>query len=384
MYLKQNEVRETERINVSKMLVCRTPLLGKHIYECGKCGHTVEVPHSCKSRFCSPCGTIAIENWIAERFPALLDCGYHHVVVTLPAVFRYMIKMYRTEALNLFSQCVAESIKKWTKTRGYSPGMISFHHSFGSKLQFHPHFHFLVTAGGITKTGGWKNNYTEMPGDILMEIFKGKFSEGMRILLKSKLKDKSKQENHKHNNKIYKALHQIKSAFNSHWQYYTEAITKDSIYTMLYCARYVKKMIMSEKRIISYNRREQAVTFISGKGEVLVYDVMRFIKCIIQHIPEKHFRLVKYYGFYSAKSNKHYEIARKHWKPIQEEGEKLTWRLRQLIMNGRNPMRCPNCNLKMSIKNVIYPLKPVVRIKIEEILPIYGIAIQSKMQLDYG
>jgi len=38
--------------NVRKVLACRTPVLGCHIYQCKHCGHVELIPHSCKSRFC--------------------------------------------------------------------------------------------------------------------------------------------------------------------------------------------------------------------------------------------------------------------------------------------------------------------------------------------
>ena len=42
--------------NVRKVLACRTPVLGCHIYQCKGCGHVELIPHSCKSRFCPTCG----------------------------------------------------------------------------------------------------------------------------------------------------------------------------------------------------------------------------------------------------------------------------------------------------------------------------------------
>ena len=47
--------------NVRKVLACRIPLLGCHIYQCKGCGHLELIPHSCKSRFCPTCGKRWIE-----------------------------------------------------------------------------------------------------------------------------------------------------------------------------------------------------------------------------------------------------------------------------------------------------------------------------------
>ncbi|WLR44345.1 transposase [Bacillus carboniphilus] len=37
-----------------------------------------------------------------------------------------------------------------------TPGIISGLHTFGSRVNFNPHVHMLVTMGGLTKKGEWK------------------------------------------------------------------------------------------------------------------------------------------------------------------------------------------------------------------------------------
>ena len=49
--------------NVRKVLACRTPVFGCHIYQCKDCGHIKLIPHSCKSRFCPTCGKHATDVW---------------------------------------------------------------------------------------------------------------------------------------------------------------------------------------------------------------------------------------------------------------------------------------------------------------------------------
>ena len=49
----------------------------------------------------------------------------------------------------LFS-AINESIQSWTKEYGnYIPGFYVVLHTFGSDIKFNPHFHVLITAGGI-------------------------------------------------------------------------------------------------------------------------------------------------------------------------------------------------------------------------------------------
>lgn len=381
-YLTENKgkIRQTELTNVTKMLICRTGLMGSHLYECPKCKHIREVFHSCKSRFCSVCGYIATDNWVVKRFTFLLNCWYHHVVVTVPHGFNWMIKQDREKTLNLYRKCIADTIQEWAKARGYEVGMISFFHSFGSRLQFHPHFHFLVTAGGLKKNGNWHYTDTIIPGQILMPIFKAKFIAGMKMLFKTgQLKTKAS---------LPRVYAQINQMYNKHWQFYTKRITRRAVDTLLYCVRYAKKMILSEARIISYNKKAGTVTIKSGKlinGQwmPLTYKVEHFIKNVIQHIPEKGFKLINYYGFYANRSGKKYALAKQHYEPVHNIGLKWLWRNRQWHREGQDPLECPQCHTPMLLKMISFPIR-WHKITIEKIYAAFGLPIQMKMKLEYG
>jgi len=70
--------------NVRKVLACRTPVLGCHIYQCKDCGHVELIPHSCKSRFCPTCGKHATDVWANQVLNGFLDVPYHHELRASP------------------------------------------------------------------------------------------------------------------------------------------------------------------------------------------------------------------------------------------------------------------------------------------------------------
>ena len=57
---------------VGKLLACRTPALGCHVYACPEGHETRIVPHSCKSRFCPTCGKHATDRWADDALSDLL------------------------------------------------------------------------------------------------------------------------------------------------------------------------------------------------------------------------------------------------------------------------------------------------------------------------
>lgn len=101
--------------NVRKVLACRTPVLGCHIYHCNNCGHVELVPHSCKSRFCPTCGKHAADVWCNKVLNGLLDVPYHHLVLTIPWQLRRLILMNREEGLNLLCQSATAAISQWAR-----------------------------------------------------------------------------------------------------------------------------------------------------------------------------------------------------------------------------------------------------------------------------
>jgi len=347
-------IRPVELENIYKILFCRTGLLGYHWYVCPlSCGFELLVPHSCKSRFCSCCGYIATDNWINTRFNFLLDCHYQHIVVTVPATYNWMIKLDRKSVLNFYLHCATDTIQEWAKSRGVKVAMVSFYHSFGGRLQFHPHFHIIVTSGGIDQAGHWQHIYSAFPAEKLMEKFKVKFVSGLKDLFKTEqLKTKAN---------LNRVLYQIEYPFSNHWQFYVERITKSGRSTMKYCVRYAKKMIISEQRIWKYDGKQ--VWYLCSKKEngkkkkyIQKEAATIFIGKVVQHIPEKYFKLIRYFGFYvnNKYTKEMYEQALRYFNPLDANSEKDNWQKRQWKRDGKDPLLCPNCNCSLVLKQVTF------------------------------
>ena len=72
--------------NIRRMLACRTPELGFHVYACPDCGEQRIVPHTCKSRLCSSCGKPATDRRAEQVLSQTLDVEYHHLVLSVEGV----------------------------------------------------------------------------------------------------------------------------------------------------------------------------------------------------------------------------------------------------------------------------------------------------------
>jgi len=107
------------------------------------------------------------------------------------------------------------------------------------------------------------------------------------------------------------------------------------------------------------------------------------MKKLFKNISPKHFRLIRYYGFYSNKSGKYYEQAKKYWVTFKTYIYVITWKNRQRARNKKDPMKCPNCKTDMVLLSITYPVKWYL-LTIEKLKLANNIEIQMKMKLEYG
>lgn len=108
-----------------------------------------------------------------------------------------------------------------------------------------------------------------------------------------------------------------------------------------------------------YNRHED------DKYIVETIPAIDFIKRLIRHIPEKHFKMIRYGGLYA----RHRKIDSKLYRAVSKSKHLiyrsfLKWRNAILLSFGYDPLECPNCRHKMDILEIYYHHK---RISLEEL-----------------
>ena len=89
-----------------------------------------------------------------------------------------------------------------------------------------------------------------------------------------------------------------------------------------------------------------------------------FIERLIQHIPEKHFKMIRYGGLYA----RHRGIDKKLHRAISREKHHIyrsfnRWRQAISLSFGYDPLKCPDCGSTMSVLELYYNHK---RVSLEE------------------
>src|SRR4051794_37043776 len=95
---------------VKAILHCRTPVLGGHVAVCTRCGNEHLLYHSCRPRACPQCGHDATTRWLAQQRELLLPVPYYHVVFTLPAELRRLVRSHQKALLPALFQAAFESL----------------------------------------------------------------------------------------------------------------------------------------------------------------------------------------------------------------------------------------------------------------------------------
>ena len=288
-YLKIHKVRDIEKQEVEKMLSCRDGSRGGFWYYCKNCDHYEFVPFGCNSRLCSCCGKRYTDQWssmLAERLEK--NIFHRHLVFGIPDMlwkyFQEDRKLYKV-LMDVACKTINETFSK-INHREVIPGVIEVYHPFGRDVKHQPHVHMIVTEGGFTKEGKFVSSGNYIPYNALHKNWE-------RHILKALKK------------RLPKGI--VENAYRRYPNGFCVYVRKDRISSRKglakYIGRYVRHPAIANTRIIAYNG--DAVRFYWKDHEnkihykiMLVYD---FISAIIQHVPEKNQKLVRYYGAYSRR-----------------------------------------------------------------------------------
>ena len=152
--------RPVEIENIDKMINCGDPAYGGAMYACPHCGHLKFVPFRCHSRFCPTCGNLYARKRAAAMAGKLINCTHRHCVFTIDENLRHFFLEDRSLLNCLFhavTSVVSLMFRKMNKSKNYTPGFIMVLHTFGRDLKWNPHIHCLISEGGYSDDGFWRN-----------------------------------------------------------------------------------------------------------------------------------------------------------------------------------------------------------------------------------
>ena len=267
---------------------CRTETLGGQVYVCTACGETRYSYHSCRNRHCPKCQNEQAQRWLEKQQALLLPVPYFLLTFTLPAGFHEVARSHQRLLYDLFfktSAAATQQLAQEPRWIGGQIGMVGVLQTWGRNLAYHPHVHYLVPGGGLSRDGqSWlpaRNNFF-LPVRALSKVFRGKLQQALRPTA------------------CYARI--PANVWQQKWVVHCEPVGS-GLKALKYLAPYIFRVAISNNRILKLEG--ERVTFRyrdteTGAEKRCSLAAEEFIHRFLQHVLPKGFVKVRYYGFFAA------------------------------------------------------------------------------------
>ena len=335
------------------IMKCRTGELGYNSEICPNCGKLITHANSCRNRNCPNCQAVPKEKWVDKRTSEIIDGAYYHLVFTVPAELNPLFYANQALLYGLLHKCTSETILQLAADRkflGGVPGIIQVLHTWGQKLNYHPHIHAIVTGTGLylgcRYIPGDKKNFF-IPVGVLSAKFRGKFMDHLKNLCDSG-----------------------KLVFPDSVQYLEDPIRWrsfcDSLYHMPWCAfikqtfnghgnaieylgRYAYRIAISNARIVSVDNGMvsfYAKNYKTNSKDIVTLPCKEFVRRFLMHVLPSGFQKIRYYGLFCNRykqTNLDVIFRIQGSRKFIEKFATLSSVEIVLAVFGKDPTVCPHC-----------------------------------------
>lgn len=327
----------SHRRAIHSVLACRTGALGAQLAECPACAAQHLLLHSCRHRACPRCGEQQTDRWIDRQQRALLPVAYYHVVLTIPAELRALVRQHQRSLLAAMCRAAFAALAALCADPKYLGtsriGALVVLHTWSRTLIWHPHLHLLVPAGGLAPDGTrWLSAARRgrrdflVPARALAAAFRGRFIARLRRALPGVLLPQT--------------------IWNKHWVVHIKRSLRGGTEQLLrYLGRYVHRTALTDKRIVASD--PQSVTFRyrdsrDGKHKLMRLAPDEFLRRYLQHTPPRGLHRVRAYGLLHQRSRDRLRqlqllLAAPPPRPEAEDPSSAT------TSTPRRPFCCPAC-----------------------------------------
>lgn len=281
------------------IVACRTPVLGGSLYRCDDCGALDYSYHSCRNRHCPKCQEERAQDWLERIRARLLPCDHYLLTFTLPEQLRAVGRSHQKVVYAALLREAAASVQTLATDRqwvGGTLGILAVLHTWSRTLEYHPHAHLLVTAGGLSSDGtAWitpANPRFLVPGYMLSEIFRAKIRDALA--------------------KVGLGREIDPTVWTRRWAVHVQQIGSGDHATR-YLSRYVYRVALSNRSLERFD--DGRVTFRytharTHETKRLTLPTNVFLARFLQHVLPRGFTKIRYYGLLSPTGREDLERAR--------------------------------------------------------------------------
>lgn len=283
------ELPEQHRKVIRAITHCRSGEYGVAVYQCDECQERHIIGCACGNRHCPQCQYHKSRQWLETQLARALPGQHCMLTFTVPEQLRPFCRAHQRAAYAGMFKASSGAIAKLARDPRFigaeHSGFTGVLHTWGRQLQYHPHIHYIVPAGGVSADRiRWlpSRNAFYLPVRALSKIFRAKFRDEMEQA----------------------GLHaEIDPAvWTIDWNVNCQAVGSAEA-SLKYLAPYVFRIAISDSRIIGVEGRTVTFSFKqsgSNRPRRLDLDVLEFIRRFLQHVLPSGFMKVRHYGFMSS------------------------------------------------------------------------------------
>lgn len=307
----RHSLSEVQRKAVNAILNCRTAALGGHLDACTGCGTLSVSYNSCRHRACPKCQWPAQVRWVQKRMGELLNTQYFHIVFTVPHMLNPLFLSNDVALYNLLMRCAWETLDQLARQEqwlGAQTGMLAVLHTWGQKLDFHPHVHCVVPGGGVLSDGSWKpaRKGFFIPVRLLSALFRGKFLAALQQMRRTGDLEYHGSAAALVEAGAFKSL--LKDLYKTGWVVYAKAPMGGPEQVLKYLGRYTHRIAIRNRRILSVADGKVTFTYKdrqdNDREKVLTLDAGEFVRRFLLHVLPARFHKIRHFGLLAIRNRK--------------------------------------------------------------------------------
>lgn len=276
------------RKTIDAICECRSGKRGHHMFVCPDCEQQHVANSSCGNRHCPVCQNDKASDWIYRQQLRLLPCNYFLATFTIPEELRAVARSNQQIVYRAMFECAAESLRTLEADRRFVgckvAGFFGVLHTWGRQLQYHPHVHFVIPGGGLSKD---RSQWIAARGGFLVHV------RALSKMFRGKLQKAFREDG---------LLDQTPAGiWSRNWVVHCKAVG-DGRHSLKYLGAYVFRVAVSASRIVDYDGQSVRIKYQkvgSAKWRFMTLTVIEFMRRFLQHVLPKGFVKVRHFGFMS-------------------------------------------------------------------------------------
>lgn len=364
-YLVNHKLSYKQHKVVNKIINCFSENTSKVLFQCTNedCDYEEHKPKPCRDRHCNRCNNNKKIKWLINLLRNHLPLPYYHIVFTLPSELNNLAICNQKILYDVFFKSAFHVLNKFSEDKKYFGGKLGYIgllHTWGQKMDYHPHLHFIVMAGGIRENRFSKLPYGKkfiFPVKAMSKVMMGKFIELLKErYYEGKLIFPGKISTIKKERDFNRFLFEVSK---KEWVIYSKAPLVNGERTLEYISRYTHKVAISNSRIKEYRNGKVSLKYKDynktdskgiAKRNTLNLSVTEFIRRYMLHILPEGFRKIRYGGIFS--SNQKTSAMKIIFETIGNDLKEIIEKVDNVIHEFEKDVKClcPLCSHNVQLK----------------------------------